>query len=95
MYAVHDKSMETTASKNLSMNYIVFTNKNTLPCCHLMRLYMYAVKLNENKNYLLLKPHYDEQQRTKSASNGEEIHNKISLVSNYMLLPTLPLIPLP
>ena len=88
-----NKSMETTTSKNLSMNYIVFTNKNTLPCCHLMRLYIYVVKLNENKNYLILKPHYDDQQRdhTKSASNGEKIHDKISLVSNYALLPTLPL----
>ena len=81
-----DKSMETTTSKNLSMNYMVFTNKNTLPCCHLMRLYIYVVKLNENKNYLILKPHYDDQQRdhTKSASNGEKIHNKISLVRLYM-----------
>ena len=92
-----DNSMETTTNKNLSMKYIVFTNKNILPCCRLMRLYIYAVKLNENKNYLILKPHYDDQQRdhNKSASNGEEIHNKLSLVSNYMLLPTLPLIPLP
>ena len=89
-----DKSMETTTNKNLSMNYIVFTNKNTLPCCHLMILYIYVVKPNENKNYLILKPHYDDQQRIKSTSNGEKIHNgrlymyavKLNENKNYLIL---------